>query len=162
MGEGEAENPRRLIKNYIVSPRTPLIGSDVRPLFVFKMSSANGEVIFLPELTSIESTLRRLLALPSKLQHLHQIDGEVVPLIGLPEVSLCSKQTAPHIFALAHKVKEDVDGKTEFIRDRMNAKGPNAPPLNTSWTGEGPNALVILPIGEPVRDLDPGTVGRLL
>ena len=72
------------------------------------------------------------------------------------------EEEANHVDDAIDKVKEDVDGKTEFIRDRMNAKGPNAPPLNTSWTGEGPNALVILPIGEPVRDLDPGTVGRLL
>lgn len=78
----------------------------VLPIFVFKMSTLNGQVIFLPPLDSIEVSIMTMLSIPGKIQNLCQIDNEVVPLLGIGEVPLCTSQSVPKIFQQTEQAKK--------------------------------------------------------
>lgn len=78
----------------------------VYPLFVFKLATHDRQVVFQPELVEVETTLMRLLSIPSKLHILSQIENEVVPLLGLGELPLCTNTTMPRCFLHAAKIKK--------------------------------------------------------
>mmetsp|Transcript_30720 Transcript_30720/g.59916 ORF Transcript_30720/g.59916 Transcript_30720/m.59916 type:complete len:4305 (+) Transcript_30720:116-13030(+) len=78
----------------------------VEPMFLFKMSTQNNKIIFLPDLNSIEVSIMSLINLPGKIQNISQIDNEVVPLLGINDVPLCTKENVPSIFDLTKEAKE--------------------------------------------------------
>ncbi|XXQ31525.1 Dynein heavy chain AAA lid domain containing protein [Plasmodiophora brassicae] len=75
------------------------------PLFLFRLTSMERRVVFLPGLESICSVLTSLLDLPIKAQAIAQMDNEIVPLLGLDSRALCSPDTTPDIFAEAERQK---------------------------------------------------------
>ena len=86
--------PRRLLAGFLEGPH---VSAACRPLFVFKLSSSATDVVFLPSLDSVESTICSIIS-ASKLAVISQIQSEVTPLLGFTELPLCSESSAPDLF----------------------------------------------------------------
>jgi dynein heavy chain len=115
---------RAMLEGHLSGPSlsfAPHKSLGIRPLFVFKMSCQGREVVFLPALDSIKVTLLNLINIPSKLQNVAQIDNDVVPLLAMGDIPLCTDKSAPVLFEQATAAQKELKS---IIRE--NIKQPIA------------------------------------
>jgi hypothetical protein len=101
--EAQLRNAERLVQLHLDRPVS-------MPFFLVKMTAQGGKVVYTPDLESFDGVIQSVLDIPSKLSTTFQIENSVVPLLGLPEVPLCSAQMCPHIFKQAEAVQAEVGG----------------------------------------------------
>ena len=94
-----AETGGDVMQGYLDEPTSahpPLRASPSPPLFLFRLSfdPAVSAIVSNPPLSSLQTSLLSLLALPAKLTSLTHIDSDVVPLLGLPDRALLSDHLA--------------------------------------------------------------------
>ena len=93
----------------------------VKPLFVFKMTAKEDQLVFLPALETMEPVMTDLLNLPQKLSSVFEIESEVIPLLSIPDIPVCSVETCPVV------ERQLEEAKAEVIRVvRANMERPRA------------------------------------